>query len=551
MGKLMKQPLEVLKLYPPHDYTLAGAFASRLKAGPQRVFLVHQDKQWSWQAFDDAAQRLAHALAARGIGKGDRVAIVARNSDAHPLLLFACARIGAVMVPGNPEFGVQELGYVLKHAEVSAVICGNENLATAREAVSGIKTAPWFALIDGQAPDADNFFDLIAAGSDAELPAAGGADDTCLIIYTSGTTGFPKGAMHSQRNFITAGEANISRLWLQPEERMMVVLPMFHVNALFYSLAGALAAGATLVLMPRFSASDFWNAAVEHKVTQVNIIEAIGRILARRPRSEFRREHTITKLYGARADIVEVFSKEFHISHLLGGFGMTEIPGVCCNPFEGPNKQGTMGPPGRHPDPTRPWAQCKVVDDDGNEVGPDVIGEFWVKHPIVMQGYFRDPGQTKASFKDGWFMTGDLVKRDADGYYHFISRKKDIIRRRGENIAGAEIDRVVQAHPGVFEVAAIAVPSELGEDEILVAIIPKPGITLTAEEIRAWCAERLAAMKVPRFVAFVDQLPHTPTHKVAKEKLEDRCDAARARSGFEGEIAVNRDAKATLRARAQ
>jgi crotonobetaine/carnitine-CoA ligase len=199
---------------------------------------------------------------------------------------------------------------------------------------------------------------------------------------------------------------------------------------------------------------------------------------------------------------------------------MTEIPGVCCNPFEGPNKQGTMGPVGRHPDPDRKWAECKVVDDNGNAVGAGVVGEFWVKHPIVMQGYFRDPEQTQAAFRDGWFMTGDLVTRDADGYYTFVSRKKDIIRRRGENIAGAEIDRVIQSHPGVFEVAAVPVPSELGEDEILVAIVPKPGVTLTPQEIAQWCAERLAAMKVPRFVLFVNDLPHTPTHKVAKHALK-------------------------------
>jgi crotonobetaine/carnitine-CoA ligase len=375
-------------------------------------------------------------------------------------------------------------------------------------------------LFDGQAADAPNFFQEIAAAPQAGLPTPAGADDTVLIIYTSGTTGFPKGAMHSQRNFVTAGESNVSRLWLQPEERVMAVLPMFHVNALFYSTAGTLAAGCTLVLMPRFSASEFWNAAVETGATQVNIIEAIGRILVRRPRSEFRPEHRITKVYGMRADIVAPFRGEFRIPHLLGGFGMTEIPGVCCVPFEGPDKPGSMGPVGRHPDPARKWAECKVVDDGGNEVDVDEVGELWVKHPIVMQGYFRDPEQTRAAFHDGWFMTGDLVKRDADGYFTFVSRKKDIIRRRGENIAGAEIDRVIQSHPGVFEVAALPVPSELGEDEILVAIVPKPGATLTPREIAQWCAERLAAMKVPRFVLLVDELPHTPTHKVAKQVLK-------------------------------
>jgi crotonobetaine/carnitine-CoA ligase len=520
----MLKPLEVLNLYPPHDHTLAGVFRSRAQRDPARPFIVFGGKAWSWAEFGAAAEQAARLLVARGIRKGDRIGVLARNDIGHALLLFACARIGAIMVPTNPEFGAQEAGYVFRHAGVAAVACNEDVLPVAREACASIEPAPWFVLFDGMTESAPNFLAEVARVPKTELPPSfpteAGADDAVLIIYTSGTTGFPKGAMHSQRNFVTGGEANVSRMWLQPDERLMVVLPMFHVNALFYSTAGTLAAGCTMVLMPRFSASEFWNAAVEHRVTQVNIIEAIGRILARRPRSEFRPDHRITKLYGARADIVPTFRDEFHIPHLIGGFGMTEIPGVCCNPFEGPNKQGTMGPVGRHPDPARKWAECRVVDDDGKDVGPGVTGEFWVKHPIVTQGYFRDPEQTKAAFRDGWFMTGDLVSRDADGYYTFVSRKKDIIRRRGENIAGAEIDRVVQAHPGVFEVAALPVPSELGEDEILVAIVPKPGVTLTPQEIAQWCGERLAAMKVPRFVLFMEALPHTPTHKVAKHVMK-------------------------------
>jgi crotonobetaine/carnitine-CoA ligase len=525
----MLKPLEVLRLYPEHDYTLAGAFESRARRDPRRPFIVYGGKTWSWSEFGDAVGKTARLLVARGVKKGDRIGVLARNDVGHALLLFACARIGAILVPTNPEFGVQEAGYVLRHAAVSGVACNQDVLPVACKACEGIEPAPWHVLFDGKAADAPNFFDEIERAPDVDLPPAAGADDPVLIIYTSGTTGFPKGAMHSQRNFVTGGEANISRVWLQPEDRLLTILPMFHVNALFYSTAGTLAAGCAMILMPRFSASDFWNAAVEHGATQVNIIEAIGRILARRPRSEFRPEHRITRVYGMRADIVAPFRDEFRIPHLLGGFGMTEIPGVCCNPFEGPNKLGSMGPVGRHPDPRRMWAECRIVDDNGNEVGVGEVGEFWVRHPIVMLGYFRDPEQTRASFRDGWFMTGDLVTRDADGYFFFVSRKKDIIRRRGENIAGAEIDRVVQAHPGVFEVAAVPVPSELGEDEILVAIVPKPGATLTPGEIAQWCAERLAAMKVPRFVLFVDELPHTPTHKVAKHVLKaDKTLRARA-----------------------
>jgi crotonobetaine/carnitine-CoA ligase len=278
-----------------------------------------------------------------------------------------------------------------------------------------------------------------------------------------------------------------------------------------------------MVIMPRFSASTFWQAAADAGATQVNIIEAIGTILKERPRSEFRADHRIRVLYGARQSVAGTFRNEFHIPHLIGGFGMTEIPGACCNPFEGLQKPGSMGILGRHPDPARPWAECRVVDDEGREVPANQVGELIVRTPIIMQGYFRDPEQTRASFRDGWFLTGDLVKRDEDDYFFFISRKKDIIRRRGENIAGAELDRVIGEHPGVYQVAAIAVPAELGEDEILAAIVLRPGAAVTAPEIAQWCRERLAPAKVPRYVLFVPDLPHTPTHKIAKQLL--RADA--------------------------
>ena len=520
----MKTPLEVLKLYAEHDYTLLGTFASRMQRGPQRSFVVFEGRTWSWDAFHDAVQRTARVLAARGIRHGDRVALMARNHPGHPLLLFALARLGAIMVPVNPEFGVTEARYVLHHAGIAAVVCSTETLAVARAASSGIDPSPWFILLDGAADGVPALDDLIAAAPDSALPPNSGADDTCLIVYTSGTTGFPKGAMHSQRNFVTCGESFVQRMFVQPGERLMIVLPLFHINALFYSVAGTLAAGASMVIVPRFAASTFWQIALDSGATEVNIIDAIGAILMHRPRSEFRPGHRLCKVYGVRESAADTFRNDFGIPHLIGGYGMTEIPGVTCNPFEGPQKPGSMGALGRHPDPARHWAQCRVVDDAGRDVPVDAVGELVVKTPIIMQGYFRDPEQTKTAFRDGWFLTGDLVRRDADGYFFFVARKKDIIRRRGENIAGAELDRVIESHPAVQEAAAIPVPAELGEDEILVAVVLKPGQALTAQAVAQWCRERLAPQKVPRYVAFVDELPHTPTHKVAKLAL--RGDAA-------------------------
>ena len=515
----MKKPLEVLRLYPEHDYTLRGAFDSRARRDPQRPFLLFTGKTWTWEAFGAAVDNAARMLVARRIVKGDRVAVMARNSDGHALLLFALARISAIMVPVNPEFGVQEARYVLHHAEVSAVFAGSDTLDTAREACHGLSTAPWFVLLDAGTHDVPLLADLIQDVPERALPEEVSGEDTCLIVYTSGTTGFPKGAMHSQKSFVTGGEAFVQRVYLQDDDRVMILLPLFHINALFYSVAGTLAAGASMVVVPKFSASAFWQTAVETGATEINIIEAVGTILKHRPRSEFRPEHRIRKVYGARQNIADTFRNEFGIPHLIGGYGMTEIPGVTCNPFEGPQKPGSMGPIGRHPDPDRPWAECRVVDDEGRDVGTGEVGELVVKTPIIMQGYFRDSEQTKTAFCDGWFLTGDLVRRDEDGYFFFVSRKKDIIRRRGENIAGAELDRVVGAHLAVHEAAAIPVPAELGEDEILVAVVLKPGYHLRAVEIAQWCRERLAPGKVPRYVLFMNDLPHTPTHKVAKAVL--------------------------------
>ena len=348
------------------------------------------------------------------------------------------------------------------------------------------------------------------------------ADDTLAIVYTSGTTGFPKGVMHSQRNFVLAGERHVARVHLQPDDRTLCVLPMFHVNAIFNMLASTLAAGSCLVLASRFSASDFWRLAAATGATQVNVMAAVSTILARRPRSEFVPSHRLRVANGSgfTEETLDVFKNEFGIGTIIEGLGMTEIPGAFSNPFEGPHKLGAMGRPGVHPDPSVAWTQARILDDDGHDVPEGAVGELAVRIPTLMQGYYRDPEQTAASFRDGWFMTGDLVRRDSDGYFHFVARKKDIIRRRGENIAGAELDRIVAEHPGIAEAAAIAVDSELGDDEVMVVVVPKPGSAVTPHELRAWCAERLAPHKVPRFVAFVETLPHTPTHKVAKHVLQ-------------------------------
>jgi carnitine-CoA ligase len=518
-----RAPLEVISGYPAHRGTLWSMLASRAAAAPDREFLVFQGESLAYARVAHDVERAAALFAARGVHAGDRVGVMSLNHPTTVVTFFALARLGAVMVPVNPDYGIDEAGYVLAHARVCGVLCAPSVLDIVRAACTRVEPAPWLML---NAPADDDpalvVFANALEGAPAELPPeAGTPDSICVFIYTSGTTGFPKGVTHSQRNLLLAGEGFVERMQLQPEDRLLCILPMFHINALFYSLAGTLAAGATLILVPKFSASGFWKTVAETRATEVNTIAAVTSILTQRPRSEFVPGHGLRKVYGApfTAESYRIFQAEFGVPHLVEGYGMSEVPGVLNNPFDGPHKIGSMGRPSRHPDHGMAFAEMKVIDDAGRELPDGVTGELAVRTPIVMQGYHRDPEQTAAAFRDGWFLTGDLGYRDADGYFWFVARKKDIIRKRGENISGAELDRVIGAHPGIAEAAAIPVPDPLGEDEILVAIVRAAGATVTPRDVAEWCAARLAAIKVPRYVAFVDALPHTPTHRVAKYRL--------------------------------
>lgn len=526
----MLTPLEVVSLYPPHHGTLGSMLASRAAVAPDRDFVCFEGRTWSYRAAVDEVERVAAALIARGVAAGDRLGVVSEGHPSTLFVLFALAQIGAALVPVNPDYGVDEALYVLSHAGVCGIVSAPSKLGLVRSVAARMECTPWIGL-NASSDERDApplLWDAARASAPArpstrhaEIAAGANADQVCLFIYTSGTTGFPKGVMHSQRTVTMSGEAFVQRMYLQPDDRCLCMLPLFHVNALCYSFAGALAAGATLILEPRFSASRFWRVARESGATQVNTLAAVTKILIRRPRSEFDAAHTIVKMYGAPYDeeTYRVFQQEFHVPVVIEGYGMSEIPGALNNPFHGPWKVGSMGVPAIHPDPKVTLAEAKIVDDEGCEVATGQTGEIAVRTPLAMKGYFSDPAQTAAAFRDGWFMTGDLAWRDADGYFWFVARKKDIIRKRGENISGAELDRVIGSHPAVLEVAAVPVPADLGEDDILAAIVVRPGASLTAEEVGAWCRRHLAPIKVPRYVWFTDALPHTPTHRVAKHKL--------------------------------
>ena len=520
-------PADVLALYPPHEDNIASILRSRCTVRASHEALRFESRSWTYADLDRASDLLAAVVGEHGVRKGERVALIGQNSDLTIVLFLALAKAGAIFVPVNPALTTADLQYILDHCKARLVVAASAEEERVRTIAAGLAQAPAVistADLGATGGSAGEVIGTIAALAHAgRLAVSLTADDPAVVIYTSGTTGLPKGVLHSHRNYVWAGEAFVERMRLQPSDRLLTMLPFFHINALFYSWGGALAAGGTLITAAAFSASGLWDLAAESGATEFNTIAAVGNILAKRPRSEFNPNHRITKIYGGpiSAEMCAVFQNDFHIPDLIEGYAMSEIPGACNNPFDGVRKIGSIGKPARHPRLGGTFVQMKIIDDDGRELPARQTGEILVKTPIAMLGYLDDPQQTRAAFVDGWFRTGDVAWRDEEGYFYFVTRKKDIIRRRGENISGAELDRVLVHHPDVLEAAAIGVPSELGEEEIMAVLVARTPQQPSAQSIIDWCAQHLAAMKVPRYVVFIDTMPHSASHRVAKFRLKE------------------------------
>jgi crotonobetaine/carnitine-CoA ligase len=521
-------PLAVLRRFRAHDFSLADFLASRVEAQPDATLVLFEGKTITAGAFAAEVEAAAAMLAARGIGAGDRLGVLSTNHPSTPVLLFACARLGAILVPANPDYGVEEATYVFGNAGIAGLIAAPATLAVAEAARGRLAPRPWLLLNEPAEGASTGLLSDALAGTRASPPApvADGADRTCLLVYTSGTTGFPKGVMHGQRGVVLTGEAFVARMHLQLEDRLLCVLPLFHINALFYSVCGAIACGGSVAIARCFSASTFWRTVAETGATETNLMAAAAKILTLRSESEFVPGHRLRKVFIAplSGELIEAFTHRFGVPHLIEGYGMTEIPGALANPFDGERRRGSVGLISPHPDPAAPRPRLRLVDDALNDVPDGTPGELLFRTPTLMQGYWNAPEATAAAFHEGWFRTGDLMLREPGGYLRFIARKKDIIRRRGENISGAELDRVIGAHPAVAEVATIGVPSEFGDEEVLAAVVLRLGMRASAAEIADWVRCRLAAYKVPRFVAFVPGLPQTATQRIEKYRL--RGDAA-------------------------
>lgn len=483
---------------------LAGAVA---EAG-DRAWLRHEDEV---HTFAGAAARIAGAaelLHDRGVERGTVVMLTARNTPSHLFVWLATVSLGAVLVPVDPGLGVTELVGLVAQTRPALLVADTAVAATVVAATAA--HPPPLGLVDVGA--------FQATGDPGGLPTAEVVpEDVAVLLPTSGTTGRSKLVTQTHLAYVMAGEGFPFWMELTGADRLMSSLPLFHINCPAYSVLGSVAVRAGLVLLPRFSASGFLDAARRHGATEFNAIGAMLEMLMRQPE---RPDDADTPLRLCYTGPSPPRDRQLEIERRFGlrivcGYAMSESPyGLIWR--HGTRPFGTLGSPRQHPE-LGEVNRARVIED-GRPVAAGEIGELELSNPTLMLGYHGMPEETAAVLSGGWLRTGDLVRDNGDGTYTFIGRRKQVIRRRGENLAPEEVEAALETHPGVVEAAVIGTPSELSEEDVKAYVVVRPGAVGPAA-LHAWVAGRLARFKVPRYIEIVDDLPHTPTGRLARHRL--------------------------------
>jgi carnitine-CoA ligase len=473
--------------------TIPELFDEAVAASPDKVWLVAGDESFTYAEARERVGRAAAALGAAGLGPGDLVLATMRGTPDYVFTWLASAYAGTILVTANPRSAEAELAGLVGQVRPRLVVSD--------------------AAIEG-AVAVERLFER-----DAGFAGTGPADpdDAAVLIPTSGTTGRSKLVTQTHRAYVMAGEGFPWWMELGPDDRLMTSLPLFHINAPTYSMLGSVAARASLALLPGFSASTFLDSARQHGATEFNAIGAMLEILMRRPERPDDADTPLRLCYTGPAP-----PKERHLEierrfglRIVCGYAMSETPYGTIWP-RGMRPFGTLGSIRQHP--TLGVVNEGRVMHDGRPAGPGEVGELELRNPAVMKGYWGMPDETaKVLADDGWLRTGDLVTVDGEGIYTFVGRVKEVIRRRGENVAPAEIEEALVDHPAVFEAAVVGVPSELSEEEIKAFVVLHDPANLAA--VREHAAGLLAPFKVPRYMEATAELPHTPTGRVAKHEL--------------------------------
>jgi long-chain acyl-CoA synthetase len=487
---------------------------------PGQTAIIFHEKRISYEELFQSVNRTASSLKKIGIKQGDRVTMLMPNHPAFSILYYAITAVGAVCVPANPLLKPAELSYIWGDSDVQLAFCSSSLQENVKEAQSSVASLHTIISIDSRQDSLRNIStldELMADGSPDELSMEGFSDkDPALCIYTSGTTGKPKGALLSHQN-LTINCSQFSRtINLNKNDIILCVLPLFHSFASTVCQNAAFYCGATTNMIETFHPARVMESIETSKVTLFPGVPAMfASLLHHTPDQSYDLSSLRLCVSGGApmpGAVMKAFEEKFGII-LLEGDGPTECsPVTSVNPLHGVRKPGSIGLP-------IPGVEMKIFDDNDLELPDDEIGEIVVRGENVMLGYHHQSEATAEAMRNGWYHTGDLGKRDKDGYFFIVDRKKDMMIVGGINVYPREIEERLYSHPAVADAAVLGMPSPIrGEDPTAIVVL-KPGMQADARELIAYCREYLANFKVPRKIIFRDSLPHGGTGKILKRLL--------------------------------
>jgi carnitine-CoA ligase len=504
-----------------HD--LATLVRAKSRKNGDRLALRFPRRTLSYRALDQESDRLSNGLAAEGIGPGDRVAALLFNTSEFPILWFGLAKRRATLVPLNTALKGEILRYELADCSPAGLVI-DRRLWDAYEPFRGALglRREWVvnaAETRDALPESARAFSALSSNQRAEPLAAPAPSDPAAVLYTSGTTGPPKGAVVPHEKCLTTPREIGARSRLASDSVLFTALPLFHCNAQEMTALTAMLNDLTAAFDERFHASTYWETAAEMRATHVSLLISMINVLFKQPVKPTDRAHRVRTALtaGTTREVWPEFERRFGLT-IVELYGMTECG--CTTLMNPPNaiRVGSVGTP-------LGFVEADVVDDDDRPVPPGTRGELVVRPraPFTMfLGYLGKPEKTVEAWRNLWFHTGDYVTRDADGYYYFVDRKKDVIRRRGENLAPYDVESVINRHPAVFESVVVGVPSPLGEEDVKAFVQLKPDARVEPKELFEFCAERLPFFMVPQVIEFLDEIPKTANQKSQRYVLRAR-----------------------------
>jgi fatty-acyl-CoA synthase len=506
-------------------HTLGDLLRRSAARVPGKTALRHRDRSYTYAELDTAVDRTANALAARGVARGDRVALLSHNDDGYVVLTFALARLGAIAVPVNFMLQAGEVAYILEHSGATGVVVEAALLPVAQEAVAvagaedSVRVRGVLRSAGGILPEGWEAFESWAAHEDASAPQVDVADDDVLqLMYTSGTESRPKGAMMTSRSLITQYVSCIVDGRYTAGDVALHALPLFHVAAQHCFLMPNLYLGGTNVVLDGPDPAVLLETVERERVTSLFCPPTVWIALLRHPDFDRRDLSSLaTGYYGASimpVAVVEELRRRLPDMALFNFYGQTEMSALALvlSPEDQLRRPGSAGTAVIN-------SETRIVDEADRPVGPGVEGEIVHRSPHATAGYWNDPERTAEAFRNGWFHSGDLGVMDEDGYITVVDRKKDVIKTGGENVASREVEEVIYQHPAVAETAVFGIPHPTWIEAVAAVVVPREGQTVDPDEVVRFCRERLAGFKTPRYVTVADALPKNASGKILKREL--------------------------------